>query len=227
MQDQMQRDEIRETLREFMGDNYLFGDTDRLPGDEESLLEKGVVDSTGILELIEFLEDRFGIEVAESETVFENLGSIGGLTRFVLAKTGAAQPATWRFNMVGHLRGQAGYSLVKVQIRPDGSPFVDPKKGGPFDDRNNLNKWPQLDVANVLDPDGAAWQVVLNEGYARKYAPSTAVSWKLLPSDRLKRTVMTFNWNGLRVNDPSKTVWMVDTSIDPMTGELVENAAFK
>ncbi|MNT83163.1 hypothetical protein D3C72_2229890 [compost metagenome] len=82
-------------------------------------------------------------------------------------------------------------------------------------------------MANVLDPDGAAWQVVLNEGYARKYAPSTAVSWKLLPSDRLKRTVMTFNWNGLRANDPSKTVWMVDTSIDPMTGELVENAAFK
>jgi acyl carrier protein len=92
VQDQLQRDEIRETLREFMGDNYLFGDTDRLPGDEESLLETGIVDSTGILELIEFLEDRFGIEVAESETVFENLGSIGGLTRFVLAKTGATQP---------------------------------------------------------------------------------------------------------------------------------------
>ena len=51
----MERDQIRETLREFMGDNYLFGDTDRLPADEESLLEKGVVDSTGILELIEFL----------------------------------------------------------------------------------------------------------------------------------------------------------------------------
>lgn len=90
--EQMERDQIRDTLREFMGDNYLFGDTDRLPADEESLLEKGVVDSTGILELIEFLEDRFGIEVAESETVFENLGSIGGLTRFVLAKTGATQP---------------------------------------------------------------------------------------------------------------------------------------
>ena len=92
MQDQMQRDEIRETLRDFMGDNYLFGDTDRLPGDEESLLEKGVVDSTGVLELIEFLEDHFGIVVGESETVFDNLGSIGGLTRFVAGKTLAGQP---------------------------------------------------------------------------------------------------------------------------------------
>lgn len=87
MHDEMGRDGIRDAVREFIGDNYLFGDLGRLPSDEESLLEKGIVDSTGILELIEFLEERFGIEVAESETVVENLGSVGGLTRFVLAKT--------------------------------------------------------------------------------------------------------------------------------------------
>lgn len=85
-------DDIRDQLREFISTNYLFGDRDRLPADEESLLETGVVDSTGVLELIEFLEDDFGIVVAESETVFENLGSVAGLTRFVAAKTGAGQP---------------------------------------------------------------------------------------------------------------------------------------
>ena len=50
------------------------------------------MDSTGVLELIEFLEDHFGIVVGESETVFENLGSVGGLTRFVASKTLAGQP---------------------------------------------------------------------------------------------------------------------------------------
>ncbi|WP_299925690.1 acyl carrier protein [uncultured Nocardioides sp.] len=85
-------DQIRNDLREFIGDNYLFGDHDRLPEDEASLLEEGIVDSTGVLELIEFLEDHFGIVVGESETVFDNLGSIGGLTRFVAGKTMAGQP---------------------------------------------------------------------------------------------------------------------------------------
>lgn len=86
-------EDIRDQLRDFIATNYLFGDRDRLPADEESLLEQGVVDSTGVLELIEFLEDHFGIQVAESETVFENLGSVGGLTRFVAGKTGAATAA--------------------------------------------------------------------------------------------------------------------------------------
>jgi acyl carrier protein len=85
-------DDIKNQLREFIGDNYLFGDHDRLPDDEASLLEEGIVDSTGVLELIEFLEDHFGIVVAESETVFENLGSVAGLTRYVAGKTLAGQP---------------------------------------------------------------------------------------------------------------------------------------
>ena len=85
-------DEIKSRLREFIGDNYLFGDHDRLPADDASLLEEGVVDSTGVLELIEFLEDHFGIVVAESETVFDNLGSIEGLTRYVAGKLVVAQP---------------------------------------------------------------------------------------------------------------------------------------
>lgn len=86
------RGQIRTELRDFIGTNYLFGDVARVPADEESLLESGVVDSTGILELIEFLEAHFGIEVGESETVVDNLGSIGGLTRYVLTKTETGQP---------------------------------------------------------------------------------------------------------------------------------------
>jgi acyl carrier protein len=80
-------DRINAQLRDYIGTNFLFGDHERLPADEESLLAAGIVDSTGILEIIEFLEDHFGIQVLESETVVDNLGSLGGLTRFVRGKT--------------------------------------------------------------------------------------------------------------------------------------------
>jgi len=89
--------DVRADLVEFITTNYLFGDTSRLPGDDDSLLEAGILDSTGVLELIEFLEAGFGIEVAEDETVPENLGSVAGLLRYVLRKqvgsAAAAGPA--------------------------------------------------------------------------------------------------------------------------------------
>lgn len=78
--------QVTSQLRGFISTNFLFGDETRMPDDDDSLLEKGVLDSTGVLELIEFLEDEFGIEVSDTETVPGNLGSISGLTRFVLGK---------------------------------------------------------------------------------------------------------------------------------------------
>lgn len=82
--------EIAARLRAFILDSYLFGDQSRMAADGASLLEAGVLDSTGVLELIEFLESDFGITVEDSETVPENLDSIAGLTRFVSAKVNAA-----------------------------------------------------------------------------------------------------------------------------------------
>lgn len=82
----MNDSDVRTEVRGFVVDNYLFGDVEQTPGDDELLLESGVLDSIGVLELIEFLEQRFAIEVEEHETVTENLGSISGLTRFVLEK---------------------------------------------------------------------------------------------------------------------------------------------
>lgn len=78
--------DVREDLRGFITTNFLFGDESRTPTDDEDLLLAGVVDSTGILELIEFLEEQFGIEVSEDETVPENLGSVDNLTRYVTGK---------------------------------------------------------------------------------------------------------------------------------------------
>lgn len=85
--------QVRTRIQGFIVENYLFGDQSRQPADDTSLLESGVLDSTGILELIQFLEADFGVEVLDTETVPENLGTVDNLTRFVLAKRGGAPGA--------------------------------------------------------------------------------------------------------------------------------------
>ena len=85
--------QIRAELTEFIVTNYLFGDMAGVPRDDDALVEEGIIDSTGILELIEFLESHFGIEVSEAETVPENLGSISSLTEFVMSKLSVREPA--------------------------------------------------------------------------------------------------------------------------------------
>jgi acyl carrier protein len=84
--------QIRAELTEFIMTNYLFGDMARVPRDDDPLVEEGIIDSTGILELVEFLESHFGVEVSEAETVPENLGSISSLTRFVMSKRSVREP---------------------------------------------------------------------------------------------------------------------------------------
>lgn len=78
--------QLTEKLRGFVTDNFLFGDADRLPADDASLLGNGILDSTGVLELIEYLESEFGIRVADTETVPQNLDSIAGLAQYVTRK---------------------------------------------------------------------------------------------------------------------------------------------
>jgi acyl carrier protein len=80
---------IQSELTEFIVTTYLFGDVEHTPLDDDDLIEAGIIDSTSVLELIEFLESHFGIEVTDAETVPENLGSISALTQFVASKRGA------------------------------------------------------------------------------------------------------------------------------------------
>jgi len=76
---------IRETLRHFIVENFLLGQN--VPfSDGNSLIERGLVDSTGVLELVAFLEERFGIGVADEEIVPDNLDSVDNLARFLAAK---------------------------------------------------------------------------------------------------------------------------------------------
>ena len=71
-----------EKIRDFIVDNFLFGDGDRLENDTP-FLEGGIIDSTGMLELIGFLEETFGITVEDEELVPENLDSLENIARFL------------------------------------------------------------------------------------------------------------------------------------------------
>ncbi|HEU4451381.1 MAG TPA: acyl carrier protein [Gaiellaceae bacterium] len=81
---------IEREIREFLRENFpLSADGVALERDD-SLIEVGVIDSTGVLELIGFIEERYEIEVRDEEVLPENLDSVGNITRFVDAKLGTA-----------------------------------------------------------------------------------------------------------------------------------------
>lgn len=80
----------KEKIREFILKNYLFTEDAGALGENESFLEKGIIDSTGVLEVIEFLRVEFGVRVEDEEMVPENLDSIARLTAFTSRKLAAA-----------------------------------------------------------------------------------------------------------------------------------------
>lgn len=75
----------KETVREFIVTNFYVPDANLL-GDDTSLLDQGIVDSTGVLEVTAFLEERFGIQIEDSEIVPENLDTIGSIVAFLARK---------------------------------------------------------------------------------------------------------------------------------------------
>ncbi|MDQ4110176.1 MAG: acyl carrier protein [Actinomycetota bacterium] len=85
--------DLQRTIEAFILDSLLLGDEERLPAPTDSLVESGVIDSTGILELIEFLEEEFQISVTEAETVPTNLDGVANLVAYVAQKTAAARLA--------------------------------------------------------------------------------------------------------------------------------------
>jgi len=77
---------IEQDIRAFVNDNFLFSDSGETLSDDESFLEKGIIDSTGVLELVTFLEERFQVRVADDELVPENLDSVTRLIEFIESK---------------------------------------------------------------------------------------------------------------------------------------------
>ena len=83
---------MRAKIRKFIETNFYVPEGEPLP-DEGSLLDRGVIDSTGVLELIGFLQDEFGVEVADDEMLPENLDSIAKLEAYVSRKKDVAATA--------------------------------------------------------------------------------------------------------------------------------------
>jgi acyl carrier protein len=73
------------TVREFVIETFLFGDEERLD-DDASFIESGIVDSTGILELVAFLEETFDIIIEDEEVVPDNLDRLCNIVRFLEKK---------------------------------------------------------------------------------------------------------------------------------------------
>jgi acyl carrier protein len=71
------------TIRKFIVDNFLFGDESKLSSNDTTFLNNGIIDSTGMLEVINFIEETFGIKVEDNELLPENLDSLSNLDRFI------------------------------------------------------------------------------------------------------------------------------------------------
>lgn len=78
---------IEEKVRGYILDNFLFTDDQSALSSDDSFMEKGLIDSTGILEVIYFLEDEFNVQVEGDEMVPENLDSVNNVVAFVEKKT--------------------------------------------------------------------------------------------------------------------------------------------
>ena len=74
-------------IRTFIFDNFLFDADDDALENDMSFLEQGIIDSTGVLELTEWLEEEFGFSVADGEIVPENLDSVNLLNDYIAKKT--------------------------------------------------------------------------------------------------------------------------------------------
>ena len=74
-------------IRSFIFENFLFDADESSLGNDDSFLEQGIIDATGVLELVEWLEETFSLKVQDEELVPENLDSVNKLSAFIAQKT--------------------------------------------------------------------------------------------------------------------------------------------
>ncbi len=84
---------IQPRIRQFILDNFYIRDPAEI-GDDTLLVTNGIVDSTGMLEVIAFLEEQFGVQVTDEETTPENLDSIDRMAAFIARKQAGPGQAT-------------------------------------------------------------------------------------------------------------------------------------
>ena len=88
----MERMHIKLDIRSFIVENFLYGQDDPGLDDDGSLLENGLIDSTGVLELVSFVEEQYGIFVTDNELIPDNFDTINNLSLFVVNKKNSEAP---------------------------------------------------------------------------------------------------------------------------------------
>jgi acyl carrier protein len=77
---------VKDTVMNFIRENFIMGRSDVVLDDKVSLIDSGVMDSTGVLELVEFLESQYSIKIDDEELVPENLETIENIINFLKTK---------------------------------------------------------------------------------------------------------------------------------------------
>ena len=80
---------IEDKVKSFIQDNFLLGDKNKVIKEDESFLQGGIIDSTGVLELVNFIEETYKIKVEDEELIPENLDSIKNLVAYIKRKNGS------------------------------------------------------------------------------------------------------------------------------------------
>jgi acyl carrier protein len=75
--------EIAAKIKTFIHDNFLLGDKKKMIKEDESFLQNGIIDSTGVLELVNFIEETYNIKVEDEELIPENLDSVKNLIAYI------------------------------------------------------------------------------------------------------------------------------------------------
>jgi acyl carrier protein len=83
---QLHETQIRGRVRQFLEENFLYMRPNFVLSDDDRLLERGVVDSMGVAEMVTFIEDEFGIKTSDDDISEANLGSLRAIGRFVSQK---------------------------------------------------------------------------------------------------------------------------------------------
>lgn len=79
---------VERAVTTFIVDNFLFGNAAEAPARAASFMETGLIDSTGVLELVAFVESTYGVKVGDDELTPDNLDSVANLAAFVVKKAG-------------------------------------------------------------------------------------------------------------------------------------------
>ena len=87
---------VLDSTRQYISENFLYARPDYVIDAREPLLGRGIIDSLGVMEIVEFLNTEFGIVVQDDDMTEENFGTLAGIARFVVMRSGAAacEPAS-------------------------------------------------------------------------------------------------------------------------------------